>query len=66
MELNGVAIDAKDFKALKNSGLEPTSEVGLQVKGPDAEQARKVLENLSRYCFYVEEALGRKTEQKVG
>jgi len=66
VELDGQMVDAKDYPALKKLGIEPTSKVKFHIDGPDAEQARKVLKNLARYCFYVEEALGSKSANRAG
>jgi len=58
VELNGQVVDAKRLPRLKELGLTPTSEVRFSISGEDADQARAVMENLLKYRFYIEEAMG--------
>ena len=59
--LNGSTVDAKKEDALAGLKLSPTASVGFQVEGPDAEQARAVLDNLVSHAFYVEEEMARQS-----
>jgi phosphotransferase system HPr (HPr) family protein len=64
-EANGDCANAKELEELLALELVPTSRPKFRVQGADAEQARQVLDNLVRHCFYVEEELvkkGRKGE----
>lgn len=65
VEIGGAWVDAKDSRALQQAGLRPQHEPELRVQGPDAEQARAVLENLIDHCYYVEqEMIERKRESE--
>lgn len=55
VEVDGQCADARNFEELSALGLGPDSRVVFHVEGEDAEQARKVLENLVRRRFYVED-----------
>jgi phosphotransferase system HPr (HPr) family protein len=54
---DGKTADAKKSKALSVLGLTPTSVPEFEIRGPDAVQARAVLENLVASCFYVEDKM---------
>jgi len=64
--LEGEKLDARDREALRAAGLEPTSQVSFRVAGGDAEQARQVLDKLVKYQFYVEDAMGARTQDGRG
>lgn len=55
--LDGKSGNAKEFQSLQSLGLEPTSEPQFEIEGEDAEQARAVIDNLVRCCFYVEDEM---------
>ncbi len=57
--LNGSTVDAKKKDALLGLELKPSARVGFQIDGPDAVQARAVLDNLVSHAFYVEEELAK-------
>ncbi len=57
---DGGCANAKELEELLKLELRPTSRPEFQVQGTDAEQARRVLDNLVRHCFYVEEELVRR------
>ncbi len=63
--LNDRKANARDPCGLVELGLKPTSEVSLHVSGEDSNQARKVLNTLVRYRFYVEEEMGTQSQQKA-
>lgn len=61
--LDGHTADAKQTDALAPLHLSPVSTPTFEIDGPDAEQARAVLDNLVASCFYIEDqmaARGRK------
>jgi len=61
LTLNGSTVDAKQKDALAGLRLTPSARVGFQIEGPDAEQARAVLDNLVSHAFYVEEEMARQS-----
>jgi phosphotransferase system HPr (HPr) family protein len=64
VEVDGQEVDGSDKEALRDLCLEPTTDVEFRARGDDAEQASTVLQKLAHYCFYVEEAMGAKSEKK--
>jgi len=60
--LNGRKADAKNAEELKTLGMNPDSELGFHISGPDARQARAVLCTLVRQCYYVEDQMVQKSK----
>jgi len=58
VEVDGQRCDAKDLDAIRQLNIEPTTAVEFDVEGPDADQARAVLQKLAKHKFYVEEKMG--------
>jgi len=59
VRIGNESADAKDLRALQNAGITPQSDVAFTAQGPDAEQARLVLEHLAKNCYYVEDQMGK-------
>ncbi|MBS3761944.1 MAG: hypothetical protein KGZ25_01450, partial [Planctomycetes bacterium] len=62
----GDKYDCEDVTDLNEVGIEPTSDVGFDVEGRDANKASEILEMLVKYRFYIEEAMGAEANQKGG
>lgn len=60
VELDGAAADAKSPEQLAALGLTPTSMPKFDIHGPDAAQARAVLDNLVASCYYVEDTMAER------
>ena len=58
--LDGHTADAKQADSLTALQLDPVSVPVLEISGPDAEQARAVLDNLVASCFYVEDKMAER------
>jgi phosphocarrier protein HPr len=61
MTLDGHSVDAKRKDALRGLDLTPATRPFFEVAGPDAEQARAVIDNLVSHAFYVEEEMARQS-----
>jgi phosphocarrier protein HPr len=59
--LNGSTVDAKQKDTLLGLALTPSTRPRFQITGPDAEQARAVMDNLVSHAFYVEEEMARQS-----
>jgi phosphotransferase system HPr (HPr) family protein len=61
VKVDGAAADAKRKEDLRELGLNPRSEPEFDIEGPDAEQARAIIENLVQHCFYVEDEMVKRS-----
>jgi len=55
VDVDGERANGRSVEELGKIGLTPLSAVSFEIRGKDAEQARRVLESLVNYHFYVEE-----------
>jgi len=57
IDVDGERRDAKNLDEVKELDIEPSTKVDFHVEGEDAEQARSVLQKLTKYKFYIEEKI---------
>ena len=64
--VNGFTVDAKRKDALLRLDMDPSCKPRFEIEGPDAVQARAVVDNLVNHFYYVEEEMARQSGKAKG
>jgi phosphocarrier protein len=59
--VNGSTVDAKHKDALQKLDMAASAKPRFEIEGPDAPQARAIVDNLVNHFYYVEEEMARQS-----